>query len=486
MTELVVRNALVYDGLGGDPSLADVAVEGARISAVGTFTGAASVEVDAGGLALAPGFVDVHTHDDGAVIRHPGMQFKLAQGCTSVVIGNCGFSAAPAALAARGGILDGAGQGDTFAEYFAAVVAARPAVNVMTQVGHNSLRFAALGNEKRPASAAELAQMRGWAERAMEDGACGLSSGLIYQPGRYADTEELIAVASAVAPYGGLYNTHMRNEGDRLLEAVDEALRIGREAGTPVNISHHKAAGKRNWGRVTDSLARVDAANLAGGDVTLDIYPYIAGSGPMNQYFDLDRIDEDLASNIRLATCKDFPPYEGRHLTEIAAETGETLVDLVRRILTAPRKLETICIQFLMQEPDIATNLRHPLVMIGSDGIPDLDGRPHPRLYGTFPRVLGKYVRDDAVLPLAEAIRRMTSLSCDRFGLADRGRIAAGQWADLVLFDPATVADTATWDDPQQEPVGIELVVVNGAVAYRHGTHTGAGSGRPLRYRSAT
>ena len=218
--------------------------------------------------------------------------------------------------------------------------------------------------------------------------------------------------------------------------------------------------------------------------MTLDIYPYIAGSGPMNQYFDLDRVDEELAANIRLATCKDFPEYEGRHLPDIAAETGETLVDLVRRILTAPRKLETICIQFLMQEADVATNLAHPLVMIGSDGIPDLDGRPHPRLYGTFPRVLGKYVREEGVLPLAEAIRRMTSLSCDRFGLADRGRVAEGQWADLVLFDPETVADTATWDDPQQEPVGIELVVVNGAVAYRNGTHTGVGAGRPLRYRS--
>ena len=221
----------MYDGLGGDPSLADVAVEGGRVSLVGSFAGSAAVDVDAGGMALAPGFVDVHTHDDGALIRHPGMQFKLAQGCTSVVIGNCGFSAAPSALAARGGILDGAAQGETFAEYFAAVTACRPAVNVMTQVGHNSLRFAAVGNDKRPASPAELTQMRGSAERAMEDGACGLSSGLVYQPGRYADTEELIAVASAVAPYGGLYNTHMRNEGDRLLEAVDEALRIGREAG---------------------------------------------------------------------------------------------------------------------------------------------------------------------------------------------------------------------------------------------------------------
>jgi N-acyl-D-amino-acid deacylase len=486
MTAIVVRQAAVYDGSGAEPTVTDVAVDGGRIAALGTYAGPRpAVEIDGTGLALAPGFVDVHTHDDGAVLVHPHMRFKLAQGCTSVVVGNCGFSAAPTALASRGGILAGAAAGERFADYFAAVTAGRPAVNVATQVGHNSLRFEVAGNDKRPATETEIARMQDLAAQAMDDGACGLSSGLIYQPGRYSDTEELIAVAAAVAPYGGLYNTHMRNEGDRLLEAVEEALRIGREAGVAVNISHHKAAGRRNWGRVRDSLARVDAANADGGDVTLDVYPYVAGSGPMNQYFDLSRIDVELAANIRLATCKDFPAYEGRHLTDIAAETGETLEALVRRILTAPQRLQTICIQFLMQEPDIVANLQHPLVMVGSDGIPDLAGRPHPRLYGTFPRVLGRYVREESVLPLAEAVRRMTSLSCDRFGLAERGRVREGWWADLVLFDPATVADTATWDDPQQEPVGIRLVVVNGEVAYRDGVHTGAGAGRPLRYRVA-
>ena len=317
----------------------------------------------------------------------------------------------------------------------------------------------------------------------MEQGAIGLSSGLVYQPGRFAGTDELVALASAVAPHGGLYNTHLRNEGGRLLEAVDEALRIGREAGVGVHISHHKAAGRKNWGRVADSLAKVDAANAAGADVTLDVYPYVAGSGPMAQYFDLDRIDLELAASIRLASCPAFPDYEGRHLPDIAAETGEELGALVVRILTAPLGRRTICIQFLMQEPDVATNLRHPKVMVGSDGIPDLDGRPHPRLYGTFPRVLGRYVRDEGVLALGEAVRRMTSLACDRFGLVDRGRIEVGAWADLVLFDPATVVDRATWDEPQVEPAGVALVVVNGQIAYRDGVHTGVGAGRALRYR---
>jgi N-acyl-D-amino-acid deacylase len=484
--DLAIRDVVIHDGTGADPIHGDVEVHEGRISSVATARPAAT-EIDGRGHVLAPGFVDVHTHDDGALLLYPDMRFKLAQGVTSVVVGNCGFSAIPGGLGASSGILDGVGDGyDGLDGYLAAVTAARPAVNAITQIGHNSLRFAAMGNERRAPTTAEVDRMRSWVDAAMAAGAVGLSSGLVYQPGRYCETGELIALAEAVAPYGGLYNTHMRNEGARLLQAVDEALRIGREAGVGVNISHHKAAGRRNWGKVSDSLARIDEANAAGQDVSLDVYPYIAGSGPMAQYFDLKKIDLELAASIRLASCPAFPGYEGRHLTDLAEETGEDLAALVTRILTAPAGRRTICIQFLMQEPDVATNLRHPRMMVGSDGIPDLDGRPHPRLYGTFPRVLGKYVRDEQVLPLGEAIRRMTSLSCDRFGLLDRGRVAEGGWADLVVFDPVTVTDTATWDEPQQEPHGIDLVVVNGEIAYRDGQHTGVGAGRALRYRQPT
>jgi N-acyl-D-aspartate/D-glutamate deacylase len=481
--DLTIRDVVIHDGTGAEPTRGDVEVDGGRISSVGT-SGPARLEIDGRGLVLCPGFVDVHTHDDGALLVLPDLRFKLAQGVTSVVVGNCGFSATPGAVGAGGGILDGVGEGfPSLGDYLDAVAVARPAVNAAAQIGHNSLRTAAVGDDRRAPTSAELARMRAWVTSAMEQGAVGLSSGLVYQPGRYAATEELVALAEAVGPHGGLYNTHLRNEGGRLLEAVDEALAIGRQAGVGVHISHHKAAGRRNWGRVVESLARVDAANAAGGDVTLDVYPYVAGSGPMAQYFDLAHVDLELAASIRLASCPAFPDYEGRHLPDLAAETGEELGALVTRILTAPLGRRTICIQFLMQEPDVVANLRHPRMMVGSDGIPDLDGRPHPRLYGTFPRVLGRYVRDEAVLALGEAIRRMTSLACDRFGLAGRGRVEVGAWADLVLFDPATVIDRATWDEPQQEPAGIALVVVNGEVALRDGAHTGARSGRPLRYR---
>ncbi len=275
----------------------------------------------------------------------------------------------------------------------------------------------------------------------------------------------------------------MRNEGDGLLESIEETLRIGREAGCAVHVSHHKSAGLANFGRVGASLARIDRANAAGMDVTLDVYPYTASSGPMAEYFRLERLDLELAAVTWLASCPDFPDWEGRALSEIAGALGTSLEDVTRRVLGAPRARATICIQFIMDERDVEANLRHPRAMVGSDGIPDLRGRPHPRLFGTCPRVLGRYVRERGVLPLADAVRRMTSFACERFGLTDRGRVAPGAFADLVLFDPERVADAATYAEPKRESLGIELVVVNGAVALEGGRHTGAGAGRALRFR---
>jgi N-acyl-D-amino-acid deacylase len=277
----------------------------------------------------------------------------------------------------------------------------------------------------------------------------------------------------------------MRNEGDRLLEAIEETLQIGRESDVHVHISHHKSAGRPNWGKVKDSLARVDSAIAGGQRVTLDVYPYTAGSGRMIEYFNLAKIDRALAEVIRIASCPAFRELEGRMLVDVANERGIDVTDLVLEILTAPKGDRTICIQFIIDEADVETNLRHRDMMVGSDGIPDLKGRPHPRLFGTFARVLGHYVRERGILGLSEAVRRMTSLSADTFGLVDRGRVREGGFADLVLFDPATVKDTATYDDPQREPVGIRLVVVNGRVAYEGGLHTGVGAGKMLRYRRA-
>lgn len=500
MTDLKLLNVSVLDGTGAAPFEADVSVDGGRISAVSDCgTGpAAAREIDGAGLTLAPGFIDTHAHDDGAFFRHPGMEFKLAQGVTTVVSGNCGFSAIPAdpdtdAVSASGGILAGlAGDFTDLNGYFAAALEHRPAINNMMLVGHNTVRTTVMGMEQRAPNAQELTRMKDHVARAIDQGACGFSTGLIYRPGRWSETEEVIELASAAKSHDALYTTHMRNEGDRLLEAVDETLRIGQEADVHAHISHHKSAGKPNWGKVAESLKKVDAALAAGQRVTLDVYPYTAGSGRMIEYFNLDRISRDLAEVIRIASCPAFRHYEGRMLRDIAAEEGIDVTEAVRNILTAPKGDRTICIHFIIDEADVETNLAHADMMVGSDGIPDLRGKPHPRLFGTFPRVLGHYVRERGVLSLPEAVRRMTALSAETFGLTERGQIREGYWADLVLFDPATIIDGATYDEPQTEPDGIRLVVVNGAPAYERadggsaGVHTGAGTGQMLRYRNGS
>ena len=340
-----------------------------------------------------------------------------------------------------------------------------------------------MGNERRAPNDQELERMQQHVELAMEQGACGFSTGLVYRPGRWSDTDEVLELAKIVAPFDGIYATHMRNENDHLLEAVDEALEIGMKAGVAVQISHHKAAGKRNWGKVEESLAKVDAAVAEGAEVTLDVYPYTAGSGPMVQNFDIDNPNPELAQAIQLASCPAFRHYEGRMLVDIAAELGITAPEAVRHVLTAPDGKKTICIQLVMDEGDVVSNLRHDRVMIGSDGLPDLTGRPHPRLFGTFPRVLGRYVREQGGVDLERAVRRLTSLSCDVHGLSGRGRITEGNWADLVLFDPDVVIDVASYEDPKRESVGIRNVWVNGHMAFDNGVHTRVGSGNVLRYR---
>ena len=484
MADTVIRNATIIDGTGAQRFTGDVTIEDGHISEVGSSSSAAAVEVDATGLVLAPGFVDVHTHDDGALLQHPDMAFKISQGCTSVVVGNCGFSAIPAVPGEN--TLDLSGVQANWSDlegYRQNVESSGPALNAMMLVGHNTIRSLEMGNERRAPNDQELERMQQHVELAMEQGACGFSTGLVYRPGRWSDTDEILELAKIVAPFDGIYATHMRNENDHLLEAVDEALEIGTKAGVAVQISHHKAAGKRNWGKVEESLAKVDAAVAAGAEVTLDVYPYTAGSGPMVQYFDIDNPNPELAQAIQLASCPAFRHYEGRMLVDIAAELGITAPEAVRHVLTAPDGKKTICIQHVMDEGDIVSNLRHDRVMIGSDGIPDLTGRPHPRLFGTFPRVLGRYVREQGVVDLESAVRRMTSLSCDVHGLSGRGRVTEGNWADLVLFDPDVVIDVASYEDPKRESVGIRNVWVNGHLAFDNGVHTQVGSGNVLRYR---
>jgi N-acyl-D-amino-acid deacylase len=488
MNDLTIRNVLILDGLGGDAVHGDVGVENGRITQVGE-ADSGRQEINGKGQCLSPGFIDTHSHDDGAFFRHPGMEFKLAQGVTSVVAGNCGFSAIPVDPKvdpgrASGGILAGVEGNFTDLEgYFDAALAKQPGINNMMLVGHNTVRSLVMGMEKRAPSSAELSAMKSHVSLALEQGACGFSTGLVYRPGRWSETEEIIQLASAAKTFDALYTTHMRNEGDKLLDAVDEALQIGRESDVHLHISHHKSAGAANWGKVGLSLAKVDDALAAGQRITLDIYPYTAGSGPMIEYFNLDNISRELAEVIRIASCPAFHEYENRMLKDIAAEQSIDIRELTHQILTAPKGDRTICIQFVIDEKDVVTNLAHKDMMVGSDGIPALQGKPHPRLFGTFPRILAKYVRDDSVLTLPEAVRRMTSLSAQVFGMAERGQIKEGYWADLVMFDPDTVQDLATYDEPKTEPAGISLVVINGEIGLRDGQHQHAGSGKMLRFR---
>jgi len=484
--DLVIRDALIADGSGGPLAGGDVAVADGRIVSVGepAQAGPGTAELDARGeLVCSPGFIDVHTHDDAALIRYPGLEFKVAQGCTSLVIGNCGFSGYPATGIEDIESIAGATWPDLDG-YREAVSAAGFACNAMPLIGHNTVRMLAVGPaDPRAATPEELAAMRGHVWRAMEQGACGLSTGLIYTPGKWASTEEIIALASAAAEAGGLYASHMRDEGEHLLDSVAETMRIGREAGCPVHISHHKAGGRANWGKVRDSLALIDES---GDDVTLDFYPYTASSGPMAEYVTPETITQDWADRNRFGYCPPFPDYQGRGVSAVAADEGITAGELVARILAAPGGKRTISIGFGMSEEDLLTNVQHPLMMIGSDGLPDLDGLPHPRLFGTFPRIFAEYVRGHGVISVPEAVRRMTSLPAARFGLAGRGTLASGAHADLVVFDPGQIRDVGTYEDPKREPEGVHWVVINGRLAYDRGRHTGTRAGQLLRFRAGS
>lgn len=491
--DLVVRGGVVYDGSGGPPINADVGVAGDRIvavSAAGEIAGGA-LEIDAAGLAVAPGFVDVHSHDDAELLVDPLIPCKLLQGVTAQVVGNCGLGIAPrdealrefAAWSPR--VVD-VPAWDGYGGYLDHLDQHPPALNVAVLVGHGTVRGAVMGRDERAPNTAELDAMQRLVEEGMDAGAVGLSTGLIYAPGRAADTDEIVALAEVAARAGGVYTSHIRNEADRLLDAVAEAIEVGERAGLPVEISHHKASGKANWGMVRRSLALVDDARQRGVRVTLDQYPYTAGSTHLRAVIENDALDGGKGGiglvdpvDVVVASAPGHPEWDGLNLIEIGERLGmspraaaDTVVDETGG--TALAVLE------LMSEDDVRTVLSSPLTMIGSDGVV-APGKPHPRAWGTFVRVLGRYAREQGVLTMAEAVRRMTSLPSETFGLTDRGRIAVGYFGDLVVFDPETVTDVATYSDPRQPPVGIHAVVVNGEIAARHGEPTGRRPGRALR-----
>lgn len=315
----------------------------------------------------------------------------------------------------------------------------------------------------------------------MQAGAVGMSTGLFYAPGSYAETEEIIALAQVVSEYGGVYATHMRDEGNGLLDSVAETLRVGEEAKIGVQISHHKAMGHKNWGKVKDSLALVEQARSRGMDVTSDVYPYVAGSTTLAALVRAGIVHRVKPADILIASTPSEHAYEGKNLEEICGLNGKTLEETLADLLAGEGE-STVAVLFGMDERDVRTVLSHPTTMIGSDGIPSVEGKPHPRLYGTFACVLGKYVRTEQTLVLEDAVYRMTGFPAHKFQLSDRGIIREGAYADLVVFDPDTIADVGTYQEPRKYPPGIDCVIVNGKVAARQGKHTGERNGRVLKH----
>jgi N-acyl-D-aspartate/D-glutamate deacylase len=471
--DTLIRNARVLDGSGADAQTADVAVDAGVVCAIGQlshYTGNQVVEAD--GQVLAPGFIDVHTHDDTTVIRNPQMMAKLSQGVTSVIVGNCGISAAPVQLTgAPPDPMNLLGEAEafrypTFAAYAAAVDAAHPAVNVAALVGHTALRNNHMDRLDRAATADEVRAMRAQLTEALDHGALGLSTGLAYSSARSAPGEEVLSLAEPLAAAGAIYASHMRTEADEILSAMQEAFSTGRKSRVPVVISHLKCAGIANWGRSEEVLHALDAAR-AEQPVQCDCYPYTASSSTL----DLRQVDGRVRIIITWST--PHPEVAGQSLEQIAAGWGAKQLEAAARLQPAG------AIYHNMSEGDVRRILQHPATMIGSDGLPN-DPRPHPRLWGTFPRVLGHYCRDQGIFPLAQAIHKMTGLPARRFGLAGRGRISEGAHADLVLFDPETIRDTATFSDPISRAEGIAAVWVNGVLSYKDRDATGQRNGRFL------
>ncbi len=472
--DLLIRNANVLDGSGAPHFRADVAIQGERICAIGEMPYAkANTIIDAQEYYLAPGFIDVHTHDDTNVIRTPDMQPKLTQGVTTVVVGNCGISASPVTLAhdvpdpmnLLGNAEDF--RYPTFADYAQAVDTAQPSINVAALMGHTSLRSQVMDSFDRPANSAEISTMEALLRQALDEGALGLSSGLAYRNAIHAPTTEMAPLVAIVGEAGGVYTTHLRDEFAGLLDAMDEAFNTAREGKVPLVISHLKCAGAGNWGGAVQALSKLEAATQH-QHAHCDCYPYTAGSSTL----DLGQVTDEI--EITITWSQPHPEQARRPLKDIATEWKMPLIDAARKLQPAG------AVYHNMSEADMQQVLAHPLSMVGSDGLPN-DPNPHPRLWGAFPRVLAHYSRDLNLMPLAEAVRKMTSLSAANFGLTDRGTIRIGAYADLTLFDLNTLEDTANYETPIAAAKGIELVVVNGKIAYHQGAITGQRSGRMLR-----
>lgn len=523
--DIVIRNATVYDGSGASAYVADVAVKDGKIAAIGEVKERGGEEIDGTGLALAPGFIDAHSHAESQVFAAPQRICKLRQGITAEVAGQCGWSRGPAdpgmteefrnyMAASEWGMPERVY--GSFRELMDAVAEVRPGAHQISFVGHNILRGSVMGTDDRSPTAEELERMKALLESAMQQGALGMSSGLVYAPGIYSDTEELIELAKVVAKYGGIYTTHVRNEADRLIPAVEEAIRIAKEAQVRMNISHVKVMYDKNRPLLREALRLIEAANAEGCDITFDVYPYAACSAPILSTLPpsylthgMDWLAEELGTpegvarlekaimeptevwenpllnagfdRDMIATAPATPDAAGKLIHDYAAEKGMSDVEAYAYII-AKNRGDVQDIRFLMNEEDLAMLYRHPLCMPGTDGLYIDDGElSHPRGLATFPRFLGRFIREQKILPREEGIRKITGLPADRYGLKTKGYIREGYDADLVLFDFEKIIDRATYADPFLPNEGIEMVFVGGEAAVVRDVCTGVRNGKVYR-----
>jgi len=498
--DVIITGGRVVDGTGAPARTADVAIKDGRIAAIGEITGSATTRIDAHGLVVAPGFIDVHTHSDDLVEKLPLSEHFLKMGVTSIVVGNCGGSNA------------------NVGEFFARLEKNGVSPNVATLIGHNTVRKAAMGGIfNRVPTAAELAEMKRLVDQAMKDGAVGLSTGLIYLPGTFAKTEEIVELAKSIAPYDGIYASHMRSESGKIVEAIDELLRIAREAGVRAELSHIKLSGEKSWGQAAQILAHLDEARAAGVRVKEDQYAYTASSTGISQLIPEEAFDGGHAKFVErlnnpaekakivakmkasimgrgrmdyayavVASFRGDVTLNGMNIVEAARKLrgSDSLEDQIEVILEIERRGGASGVFHGMSEDDLKKFMAHPQTMIASDSGERVfgEGVPHPRGYGNNARVLGRYVRELHVLTLEDAVRKMTSLPAEHFQLRGRGVLREGNWADVAVFDPEKIGDPSTYKDPHHYAIGVPFVLVNGVVVIRDGEHTGAKPGMALRH----